>query len=231
MFGQNEVEKQTLEGHGEALRVVAPGPWLTIQGEGPFQGQPAVFLRLHGCNLRCTFCDTKFDDPGNPWVDTDRLVDQIEQYGVSLCVLTGGEPLRQDVRPLVERLRMRGIRTQVETAGTLWLPRLETLTPYVVVSPKTPTVHGKAAEYAMAFKYVVASWMDFDEDGIPIAATQPGARPQALARPFLSSHIYYSPMDEYDEHQNLLNRREAARMALLYNRRVTLQMHKFLDLD
>lgn len=231
MFGNNPVLKQDLAS-GKWLRIVSGSPWLTIQGEGPFQGQPAVFIRLHGCNLRCTFCDTQFSDPGDPTADVKMLAEQVAQYGVNLCVLTGGEPLRQDVRPLIEELRNKGIITQIETAGTLWLDGLENLTPYIVVSPKTPRLHEKANYHATAFKYVIADWMKLDDNGVPVTATQPGAPNQTLASPINPrTRIYYSPMDEYNDDQNRRNRRAAGRLALLYNRRVTLQMHKYLELD
>lgn len=231
MFGENPVLKQELA-RREYLHIVSGSPWLTIQGEGPFQGQPAVFVRLHGCNLRCTFCDTQFSDPYDPVVHHKEIVEQVLRYGVNLCVLTGGEPLRQDVRPLIEELRINGVVTQIETAGTLWLDGLENLTPYTVVSPKTEKIKEPANYHATAFKYVISASQQLTEDGIPITATQPGAQPRPLARPINPrTRIYYSPMDEYDREKNLANLRLVGKLALLYNRRVTLQMHKYLELD
>jgi 7-carboxy-7-deazaguanine synthase len=68
MFGKNPVAKQEIDGDGMALRVVDGAPFYTIQGEGPFAGDAAVFLRLHGCPLRCFFCDTEFSRAEDPYV-------------------------------------------------------------------------------------------------------------------------------------------------------------------
>lgn len=239
MFGQNPVEKSELTGDGLSLRVVNGEPFYTIQGEGPFSGQPAVFLRLHGCPLRCHFCDTEFSNPADPDVEVTVLVDRIHQIaGPSrLVVLTGGEPVRQNLCPLVELLVRQGFAIQVETSGILWQNCL--LQTFVVVSPKTPKIHPKIAEHAGVWKYVIEAGELSREDGLPLTNTQvPGGKKEPLARPrdyFTKDHpfrgqIYVSPCDEYDEVRNKLNHAEVARVAMEYGYRAGLQVHKYLNL-
>src|SRR5215831_9563195 len=154
MFGKNAILKQELT--TECLRVVAGSPFRTIQGEGPYAGYPAVFLRLHGCNLACTFCDTNFDDPNDPYVSPDMLVSHITRlWGPErtlLLVITGGEPFRQNILPLIEHFH--SVLIQIETAGTLWIDGVEKHAK-IVCSPKTPTIHHAIYHHACAFKYVI----------------------------------------------------------------------------
>lgn len=234
MFGQNKVEKAD-GGDGYTLRVVQPGPWLTLQGEGPFAGDPAVFLRLHGCPLRCFFCDTQFDQDDNPVLRVDEIVEQIEKAKgdspTKLLVVTGGEPVRWNLTPLVTVMASRGWTIQVETSGILWQDAL--LDTVIVCSPKTPRIHPKILEHAHAFKYVIRCGDVDEEDGLPFTNTQDEDGPVSrLARPIPGSvaAIYLSPMDEYDDIKNQVNRDEVARISMRYGYRAGLQLHKIFNL-
>jgi 7-carboxy-7-deazaguanine synthase len=142
MHGRNPVRKQE---PGDGLTLWVQDVFYTLQGEGPFTGHPSVFIRMAGCNLRCFWCDTEFES--STWHPTlDELLERVESVRPSTCdliVLTGGEPLRQNIVPLIDRLLARGLRVQIETNGTLWLdlpadPRLT-----VVCSPKTPRLDAR----------------------------------------------------------------------------------------
>lgn len=239
MFGQNPVEKADITGDGLSLRVVQGSPFYTIQGEGPFSGQPAVFLRLHGCPLRCHFCDTEFSKPEDPTWDVSYLLDRImEVRGPSrLVVITGGEPVRQNLGPMVELLVRQGMAIQVETSGILWQNCL--LQTVVVVSPKTPRIHPMVAHHAAVWKYVIQCGELAPEDGLPLTNTQiPSGRKEYLARPWdyftkdnpFRGQVYVSPCDEYDEVRNKLNHAEVARVAMEFGYRAGLQVHKYLNL-
>ena len=102
----------------------------TLQGEGPFAGHPSVFVRLGGCNLACSWCDTEFEN-GNTYQSTDRLVQSIvsstkamsNQYSNEkpLVVITGGEPLRQNIYPLCASLLQKEQRVQIETVEASYM--------------------------------------------------------------------------------------------------------------
>lgn len=230
MFGKNKIERQKLD-DGNQLRIVKGSPWLTIQGEGPYAGHPAIFIRLHGCPLRCTFCDTNFDDPDDPVVDIkDLLMQPAFNSTANLVVITGGEPTNQNIIPLCKQLHFLGYKIQIETAGVGWVPGLEQYGIEMVCSPKTPHIHPQIFSHAIAFKYVISEKMSFD-GFVPITATQPNARQVKLASPRPGAPVYLSPMDEYEETTNVKNRKLVAQMAIKYGCIAGLQLHKFMEVD
>jgi organic radical activating enzyme len=111
----------------------------SLQGEGLRQGEPTIFVRLAGCNLRCSFCDTKRAwGRGRARSVADIMAEVRALWRDSparwVC-LTGGEALRQPVAPLIRALRKDGLNVQVETNGT-YAPRPEA--DWYTVSPKPP---------------------------------------------------------------------------------------------
>lgn len=110
----------------------------SIQGEGLQSGRLATFVRLAGCNLRCPWCDTpeSFSLEDKEIIELPRLVEIIRKNSAGqFVVLTGGEPLLQEVAPLIRELRKLGMQVAMESNGTLPLPeKIDWLT----VSPKPP---------------------------------------------------------------------------------------------
>lgn len=92
----------------------------SLQGEGRFTGTPAVFLRLSGCNLKCSFCDTSHEDGVE--MEPAEIIGEILKYPSRHIVITGGEPSLQLDRDFVERLHQHGYYVQVETNGVKRLP-------------------------------------------------------------------------------------------------------------
>lgn len=92
----------------------------SLQGEGRFTGTPAVFLRLSGCNLKCSFCDTSHEDGVK--MEPAEIISEILKYPSRHIVITGGEPSLQLDRDFVERLHQHGYYVQVETNGVKRLP-------------------------------------------------------------------------------------------------------------
>jgi 7-carboxy-7-deazaguanine synthase len=91
----------------------------SIQGESSFAGLPFVFVRLTGCNLRCTYCDTKYAYEEGKELSVEQILKEIKKYKCPYVEITGGEPLMQEETPsLVDCLIDKGYRVFVETNGT-----------------------------------------------------------------------------------------------------------------
>lgn len=205
----------------------------TIQGEGMFSGRRAVFIRLAGCNLQCPFCDTDYTLTDN---QDKILVDDIIRSVDSLCkgerglvVITGGEPFRQDISELTNKLVKNGFTVQVETNGTLYLDGFpyEDENVHIVCSPKTGAVKNKLKPYIDAYKYVLQFNQVSDEDGLPITCVGHPAQGKT-ARPENGKPVFVTPLDEQDEHKNILNKAEVVNSAIKYGYTAQIQLHKHL---
>jgi 7-carboxy-7-deazaguanine synthase len=240
MFGQNKVSGSFNES-GASLLVNEV--FYTIQGEGPDSGRTAIFVRLSKCNLRCYFCDTEFEKGVER--DLQNLVDEVlliaRSNGCKLVVITGGEPLLQNIVPFVRAMNSYDISCSIETAGTVMLPRLhEWFDPLrsingnlIVCSPKTPKIHPDMERLVGAWKYVVRNG-EGDKWGMPTKSTQNEGRSVTGARAvFYPKHpvvqIWVSPMDEQSETHNKLNRDWARDLCLRYGYRLSLQIHKLVN--
>lgn len=96
----------------------------SIDGEGLRTGTPVTFIRLHGCNLRCSYCDTKYSYGNNPYTEmtVDEIIKKVEELGLKRITLTGGEPLiHEDVSILIVKLLNFGYDINVETNGSVSL--------------------------------------------------------------------------------------------------------------
>ncbi len=98
----------------------------SIQGESTFAGQACVFVRLTGCNLRCTYCDTRYAySEGHP-MTVNQIIEKVAEFGCNLVEITGGEPLLQkDTRQLVQTLLDKGFQVLMETNGSLDISRID----------------------------------------------------------------------------------------------------------
>lgn len=207
----------------------------TIQGEGPFSGRAAMFIRLSGCNLGCTFCDTYWADAHDSFLTLKEIVEEVKKLHPNppLFVLTGGEPTRQNINPLVIQLKAEWPKCliQIETAGTFF--RSCMAWPYVttVVSPKLSKVHRDVDEHASCYKYVVKASEAVDERGVPIADTQGTGTPKPLASPPRAIPIYVTPCDEQDEEKTAANRKLVVRLAQEFGYIAQLQIHKYLNVE
>jgi len=90
----------------------------SIQGESTFAGQPCVFVRLTGCDLRCTYCDTEYAFYEGKRRTIDSIMEEVEKHPCRLVEITGGEPLLQKrVHTLMHRLCDEGYVVLIETSG------------------------------------------------------------------------------------------------------------------
>lgn len=223
MHGMNP-KRPPETGDGQMLQVVEIFP--TLQGEGPFAGQSAVFVRLGGCNLTCDFCDTEFERfapmPLATLVDeVQRLASGDGQRVRDLVVITGGEPFRQPIGPLCDALLEHGFRVQIETNGTLYRPVHEEVT--IICSPKVTDgryhpIRPDLLARVDAMKFIVSA-----EAGDYHNVAEVG---QATYR----IPVYVQPMDVGDAARNAANTAHALQIAQQQGYRLSLQLHKMLGI-
>lgn len=103
----------------------------SLQGEGFHTGTPAVFIRFSGCNLKCSFCDTRHE-AGKPMTD-EEILEAIRLYPTHIVILTGGEPSLWIDDAFIEKLHQAGKYVCIETNGTHPLP---SAIDWVTCSPK-----------------------------------------------------------------------------------------------
>jgi 7-carboxy-7-deazaguanine synthase len=100
--------------------------FFSIQGESTWAGRPCAFVRLTGCDLRCSWCDTEYAFHEGRTMTVDEVAAQLLGYGCELVEVTGGEPLLQAaVHPLIARLLEAGMTVLVETSGASDVSRLD----------------------------------------------------------------------------------------------------------
>lgn len=96
--------------------------FMSIQGESSFSGRPCVFVRLSGCNLNCTWCDTVYAKTEHTAMSLETILDRVRSFGCGLVEITGGEPLLQSGTPvLISRLLDLGSTVLLETNGSFSL--------------------------------------------------------------------------------------------------------------
>jgi 7-carboxy-7-deazaguanine synthase len=123
----------------------------SIQGETSFAGLPFTFVRLTGCNLRCSYCDTQYAYEEGTERSIDQVLSEIQQRGVSRIVVTGGEPLLQnEIYTLCSQLADRGFIVLIETNGTISIKNIDQRV-YRILDLKCP---GSGMDAHMDFKNI-----------------------------------------------------------------------------
>lgn len=240
----NTQEAQLVDHEADYLSVHSVFP--TIQGEGPYAGRRAIFVRLHGCNLKCPGCDTEYTSKKMAMMPADVL-EMITPHALphisNLVVITGGEPLRQDIRPLCLYLLVQGYTVQVESNGTVDL-NMEPVYCFtrtdiegagvrfsITVSPKTAKLAPQCANYAKAYKYILDADHIDPADGLPSSSLDMKQRPCRPPFGFRYEDIYIQPFDQKDPHKAARNMEAVVQSALRFGYRISLQTHKILGLD
>jgi len=144
--------------------------FISIQGEGNFAGFPCFFIRLSGCNLRCTYCDTKYAYEKGSTFSIKELIERWSKSKIYLVEITGGEPLLQnDVIPLMDFFLSQGCTCLIETNGTISLKPLSQQI-VKIVDWKTPgsgfhkSFHEENLRYISSndqIKFVITSKEDY----------------------------------------------------------------------
>lgn len=222
----------------DGLTVLVHSIFYTIQGEGPFAGHPAIFVRLAGCNLQCPQCDTEYTE-GAEKINIGEIISAIHHLRnvnqeidakPPIVVISGGEPMRQTIGPWVNQMLRLGFIVQIETNGTLFDHTInwQHVNIWVVCSPKAGKVNPKLHPYISAYKYVLDGH-DMGEDGLPNHALGHEAIPR-LARPHpeFIGQIFIQPVDVQDKKNNAFHLKAAVKSAMKNGYILCLQVHKII---
>ena len=219
MFGKNICLKAE---HNDPFNLQVHSIFFTFQGEGPYVGKAAVFIRLSGCNLACKFCDTEFDH--YKVVSVNKIIQQVKALRdkCNLVVITGGEPLRQNISYLTEELCKEKMIIQIETNGTI-IDNIP-LNSQIICSPKNTcgkynALSPKILPHIMALKFLISADIDGYKDIAEIGQ-------DAYKIP-----VYIQPMDQYSEKKNKKNMILTMEIAKKHNAIISLQIHKILNIE
>lgn len=182
----------------------------SIQGEGKNAGVAMVFIRLSGCNLRCSFCDTAYAFDAGREMPESEIVAEVKRHQPDWVCITGGEPFLQDLRHLIHHLKLEGFNVQIETNGTTHQP---VDCDWLVVSPKTEKEpDGTMLKRSNEIKVVVDS-------------------PEILKRAKA-----YEQWGSYHSVQPQSNREDMTRLCVEFvkqnpNWHLSMQLHKFIGIE
>ena len=212
----------------------------TIQGEGAFTGQPSIFLRLQGCPVGCSWCDTKhtwdisLDDEvdstlmltksnestqwANLTVEDILAVFKSKGYQAKHVVITGGEPCMVDLTPLCQALEAHDYSCQIETSGTFDIQT--TANCWVTVSPKVNMKGGyailtSAMQRANEIKHPVATEQHVDDLKELLSVHGVSNKP-----------IYLQPISQKQRATEL-----AIKTCIENNWRLSVQVHKYIGIE
>ena len=213
----------------------------SIQGEGYFTGIPAVFIRLQGCNVGCSWCDTRHTWHVDPTLEvvseqildrsttsecwssmtTEQICNALKRLGYSArhVVITGGEPCLYDLRQLSRALIEQGHMVQIETSGSAEI--LADVACWVTLSPKVNMKSGlplldSALHRAQEIKYPVAMEKHIHELDHILARCQKDA----------DKIICLQPISQQRRATEL-----AIKTCIQRNWRLSVQLHKYLNVD
>lgn len=225
MLGDNPKRPPTI---GDGSSLLVKNIFKTLQGEGPHAGMPAIFIRLGGCNLACSFCDTEFENYQKHYLF--EILKTIEKLSlnsqsirsVNLVVITGGEPFRQPINALCEKLLSLGFAIQIETNGTLYreIPKeVDIICSPKVSNNKYLSVREDLLPKIMAFKFLISSNIEFYES-VP-----------ELGQSKYNIPVFVQAMDEYNVKINKKNQQMAVELAINNGYRLSYQIHKNLGIE
>ena len=143
----------------------------SIQGESTLQGLPCVFIRLTGCNLDCSYCDTRYAREGGTDKTIEGIVKESNDFGIPFVCITGGEPLiHKDTPRLARELINSGFKVSIETNGTIDASKLSDRI-IRIIDIKCPgsgeegkTFPGNISDRRSTdeFKFIITDFNDFD---------------------------------------------------------------------
>ena len=210
----------------------------SIQGESSFAGRPCIFVRLAGCNLRCSWCDSEYTFTGGYKLSEDEVVAEIEKLApVKLVEFTGGEPLLQEreVVPLMGSLRSGDNDVMIETSGERPVENVPKAV-HKIIDVKCPG-SGESGRFRMTnlaslterdeVKFVITNRDDYE---YARAFIRDNALEGRVGGILLSPAFSKTPTPERTTENCLLDPRELVEWMLAdgLNARLSLQIHKYI---
>jgi 7-carboxy-7-deazaguanine synthase len=168
------MSSETNENNGLKLPIVEE--FYSIQGEGCNTGKAAYFIRIGGCDIGCSWCDTKYswNADMHPMVDINIVVNNVIAAGADSAVVTGGEPLMWNLDPLCRLLKEKSIMTFLETSGAY---PLTGLWDWITLSPKKGSpAREEIWTLADELKVIVEDGTDFEAAESYSSKVRPGCR-------------------------------------------------------
>ena len=198
----------------------------SIEGEGIRAGYPVTFIRLYGCNLHCSYCDTRYSCEGGDYefMSIDEILKVVADLGFHRVTLTGGEPLiHRDVNELILTLINAGYEVNIETNGAVYIAPYTTFKKLIITLDYKSISSGENESMWLSnipllrkrdvLKFVVGSQEDLDDMRRIVVEYNP------------ICSIYVSPVFGKIEPKEIV---EYIKEHKLENCRVQLQMHKFI---
>lgn len=207
----------------------------SLQGESSLSGLPFVFIRLSGCNLRCTYCDTSYSFKGGNTYSIKEVLEKIHHYPTPHVLITGGEPLLQRQTPaLIEALIQSNRRVSIETHGEVSLGKIPASlrsTTRIIMDIKTPASGMSRGGFIQNFKFLKST----DEIKLVIASKEDylWAKNLVLTQSLPTQEILFSAAMQNTQQPGKFPGIEPAWLAekILEDRlpvRLQLQLHKIL---
>lgn len=199
--------------------------FFSLQGESTFAGLPCVFIRLAGCNLCCTYCDTPESFETADQYSLDRILEEVRKYGCRLVEITGGEPLLQDdTIELMERLNSEGFNILLETNGSLSIQKVPSCV-HIIIDVKLP-----GSGHPDSFFMENLQWLKPGWDEIKFVITDRADFETAISfikTNNLDTHtLLFSPVAEKLKPAILSDWIKATGLSI----RLNLQLHKLLEI-
>ena len=210
----------------------------SVQGESSYAGRPCIFVRLAGCNLRCSWCDSEYTFTGGYKLSENEVIAEIAKLApVKLIEFTGGEPLLQEreLIPLMDRLLADGYELMIETSGERPIDNVPKAV-HKIVDVKCPG-SGESGRFRMTnlaslterdeLKFVITNREDYEFSRDFVRANALETRgTQILLSPAFSK----TPSPERSTMNCLLDPRELVEWMLTdgLNARLSLQIHKYI---
>ncbi|MCT4639094.1 MAG: 7-carboxy-7-deazaguanine synthase QueE [Bacteroidales bacterium] len=184
----------------------------SLQGEGYNQGRQVTFIRLSGCNLKCSWCDTDHTD--NTPMSVKEILDKIDKHNCRSVIITGGEPTTYNLTPLLTALNENNYWIGIESNGTNPFSNYYHQLDYIAVSPKGAFLSQKVDEVRVVNDNCTAEQL------------------QQIEHKITATNYYISPKEE-NNNFNILNTMQLIGKINTLSANhwsISLQLHKFADI-